>query len=71
MKPPSLVSLQRPGDAEFLLLGRRHRGEMGVAADDPARIGDPEHRGEREREALDVGFRARPRRRVSTTSSAT
>ena len=51
--------LQRPGDAEFLLLGGRHRGEMRVVADDPARVGDPEYRGESEREALNVAFERR------------
>ena len=48
--------LQRPADAEFLLFGRRHRGEIGVVADDPARIGDPEYRGEGERELFHVGL---------------
>jgi hypothetical protein len=50
---------QRPADAEFLLLRRRDRGEMGVVADDPARIGDPEHRRESQRKTLDVGFQRR------------
>jgi hypothetical protein len=48
--------LQRPADAEFLLLGRRYRREIGEVADHPARIGDPEHGGEGEREPLHVAL---------------
>ena len=60
---------QRPADAEFLQVRRRDGGEMGVAADDPAGIGDPEHRRESRGEAPDVGpQRAAPA--VSTASSA-
>jgi hypothetical protein len=48
--------LQRPGDTEFLLLGGRHRGKVRVIADDPAGIGNPENRGEGEREFPDIGL---------------
>jgi hypothetical protein len=51
--------LQRPRDAEFLLLGRRHRREMGVAADDPARIGDGKDHGEGGREFSDIAAERR------------
>ena len=53
---------QRPADAELLQVGRRHRGEVREIADDPARIGDPEHRGEGERESLDVDLERNRRR---------
>ncbi len=33
--------LERPADAEFLQIGGRDHGEIGVAAGDPARIGKP------------------------------
>ncbi len=45
---------QRPVDAEFLIFRRRHRRDMGVAAGDPAAIGQREHRRECDREFPNV-----------------
>ena len=50
---------QRPADAELLHVGRRVHGKVGVAADDPADVAEPEHRGEAEDEATDIGLQGR------------
>src|SRR5664280_1680895 len=48
--------LERPVHAKLLHVGRRHRREIGVAADNPTGIGDPEYGGESEREALEIAL---------------
>src|SRR6185312_5686828 len=48
--------LERPADAEFLQFSRRDRSEICEIANDPARIGDPEHCSESERELPDIAL---------------
>jgi hypothetical protein len=50
---------ERPVDTEALQVRRRDGGEMGVVADDPARMGDPEHGREGNRKAAHIGAERR------------